>query len=186
MHPNLSAKLNAIVQEGNNSPSIDIKAQKKGTMFDVIVDHIKYTIVVVDPNGQEVALTTNDPNIQEIDIWHLMGAGWGGSTIKIGYIVVGAQMRMRRLSGGLIETSPVKSFSFRDEPEEAKRILDKAESRRPQMATKAEIQEYEAKFKKAIEQLIAKEFSSEEQEWVWAVVNCFGNIPAKGTVRTHR
>ncbi len=181
-HPNLSPEINAVVQAGNNNPSINITTQQKGTMFDITSGHTKYTIVVVVPEKQEVAMITDNPNIKGTDIWYLMGAGWGGSMMKIGYIVIGAQMRMRRLSGGLIETSPIKSFSLRDEPEEAKRIMDEAESRRPHVMTEEEERDYNAKFAEAIEKIIAKEFPSDKQEWIREMVGRFGNTPAKGVV----
>jgi len=181
MHPNLSPELNAAIQAGDEN-RIDIKTQQRGMMFDVVTGHTKYTIVVVDPEKQEIAMVTDNPEIPGTDLWCLMGAGWGGSMMKIGFIVVGAQMRMRRLSGGLIETSPVKSFSLRDEPEEAKRIIDKAESRRPQFMTEEEEREYDAQFAEAIERIIAKEFPVDKQEWIREMIGRFGNTSTKGVV----
>ena len=91
-------------------------------------------------------------------------------------------MRARRLSGGLIETSGVKSLTLRDEPKEAKRIMREAESRRPQFMSKEETRQYETKFTEKVDELIAKEFPSDKQEWVREMVSRFGNMPAKGTV----
>ena len=182
MHPNLSRSINAAIQAGDKNPGIDITTQLKGVMFEVMTGHTKYTMVVVDPEKQEVAMRTTNPEIPGTDIWYLMGAGWGGSVIKIGCIIVNAQMRMRRLSGGLIETSPVKSLSFPDNPEEAKRIMDEAESRRPQFMTEQEEKEYEIEFSEITERMITKEFPKDKQEWIREMVSRFGNIPAKGTV----
>jgi len=111
-----------------------------------------------------------------------MGAGWGGSVMQVGRIVVGAQMRMRRLSGGTIETSPVKSFSVRDDPRRAKRIMDEAEARRPRVMTEAEEKEYDSKFAEIVEEIISKEFPGDKQAWIREMVGRFGNTPAKGTV----
>lgn len=180
-HPNLSPELNAAVRAGEENPGIDIKTQQKGAMFNVVSGHTKYTIVVVDPKKQEVAMKTDNSKIGT-DIWYLMGAGWGGSMIKIGWIVVGAQMRMRRLSGGVIETSPVKSFSLHDDAVEAKRITDEAESRRPRIMTEEEEQQQDAKFVQALEEIIAGEFPGDKQDWIREMVGRFGNIAAKGVV----
>lgn len=182
MHPNLSPEINAAIQAGNENPSINIENQQKGTMFDVVSGHTKYTIVVVDPEKQEVAMVTDNPKIPGTDLWYLMGAGWGGSMMKIGFIVVGAQMRMRRLSGGVIETSPVKSFSLRNEPEAAKIIVDEAESRRPRVMTEQEERDNDIQFAEAVEKIITKEFPEDKQEWIREMVGRFGNIPAKGVI----
>jgi len=181
-HPNLSPELNAAVQAGDENPGINITVQKKGMMFCVITGNTKYTIVIVDPEKQEIAVKSTRPEIPGPDIYYYLGAGWGGSMMKIGCIVIGAQMRMRRLSGGLIETSPVKGFVPRNDPTKAKRIMAEAESRRPQVMTEEEERDFEAKFEKVTEELIQKEFPSNEREWIRKMVGRFGNIPAKGTV----
>lgn len=182
MHPNLSPGLNAVVHASEGKPGIDITTQQKGAMFEVETGNSKYTIVVVNPENQEVAMISNNPNIQGTDIWYLMGSGWGGSMMKVGFVAVGAQMRMRRLSGGLIETSSVKSFSQCNNPEEAERIVAEAESKRPRFMTEEEEQDYKAQFEKVTEEIIQKEFPSDKQESVREMVALFGNIPAKGTV----
>lgn len=182
MHPNLSPALNAAVQAGTDNPGIDIKTQARGTMFDVVSGHTKYTIVVVDPEKQEIAMVTDNHKISGTDLWYYMGAGWGGSMMKVGWIVVGAQMRMRRLSGGAIETSPVKNFSLRNEPEEARRIMDEAESRRPQVMTEDQEHDQDAQFAEAAEEIIKGEFPPDQQGWIREMVGHFGNIPAKAVV----
>lgn len=181
MHRNLSRQLNETIESGDKSPTIDIKAEPKGAMYDVISGRSTYTIVVVDPGQQEIAMKTNNPKIPDTDIWYLMGAGWGGSMMKIGCIVVGAQMRARRLSGGIMETSPVTRFAKINDPNKAQSIIDEAELRRPQVMSETEEEEYRSKFAQAVEQLIAKEFA-ENQEWVRWMVDRFGNMAAKGVV----
>lgn len=182
LHSNLSPGINAILSANEKNPGIDIKTQKKGTMFKIASGHTKYTMVVVNPEKQEVAMVTDNPEIQGTDIWYYMGAGWGGSMMKIGYIMIGAQMRMRRLSGGLIETSPVKSFFVCNEPEEAKRIMDEAGARRPQIMTEEEEQDYNRKFAELTEKFISEEFPKKNQEWIREMVGRFGNNAAKGTI----
>ena len=113
-HPNLSAELNAAVRAGDENLGINIDAQEKGTMIEVITDHHKYTLVVIDPEKHEVAMTTDNLEIDGYGIWTLLGAGWGGSMTQIGRIVVGAHMKMRQLTGGVTETSRVKSFLLKN------------------------------------------------------------------------
>ncbi len=184
-HPNLSPELNAVVDAGEKNPGIDITAQEKGMMFYVATRNTKYTIVIVDPAKQEIAVASTNPEIPGPDIYYYMGAGWGGSMMKVGCIVVGAQMRMRRLAGGLIETSPVKDIAFcsgGNSVKKAKQIIEEAEAKRPRVMTEEEEKDYDAKFAKAVEKIITKEFPADKQDWIREMVGRFGNIPAKGTV----
>ncbi len=104
MHQNLSPELNAMVEAGN-AEGFDVATMKKGTMFEFATKNSTYTIVVVDPEKSEVAMitTSSNPEIPKKNLWILMGSGWGGSTMKMNWVGVGARVRMRCLNGGLVD-----------------------------------------------------------------------------------
>lgn len=182
-HPGLSPEMNAAIRSSEENASIDIKAQKKGTMLEVVSEHTRYTMVIVDHGKSEVAMRTDNPNIEGTDIWILLGAGWGGSMMKIGWICVGAQMRMRRLrDDGLIETSAVKGFAVCNNPEEAKRIVEGAEINRPVPMTEEEAKKSKAEFAVVVEKIITNEFPADKQDSIREMTGRFGNMPAKATV----
>jgi hypothetical protein len=151
-------------------------------MFEIVTKDVTCKVVVVDPKAQEIAMTTTHPQVPGPDLWYCMGANWGGSTIKVGCIVVGARIQMRRLAGGLISTTSVESISVCDTPDEAQRMMDEAESKRPSFMTSDEQAEYEKEVGATIEKIIAEEFPADKQSEIRRIGVLFGNVPAKMVV----
>ncbi|OGI92336.1 hypothetical protein A2933_01230 [Candidatus Nomurabacteria bacterium RIFCSPLOWO2_01_FULL_46_18] len=182
-HPNLSASINAQVQKGNTDSGFFVNRMEPGTMIHIVARSTSFTMVVVNPEKNEVAMTSTVEGIEGPDLWMVMGSGWGSSLMKVGWIGLDAQMRMRRLSGGLLESATVSSFVVLDDPAEATRIMGEAEARRPRVMTEEEEEEYEQRFATAVEELLVREFDGEGvRNRAREMIGRFGNIPAKGAV----
>ena len=182
-HPNLSPEINDQVEKGNTDSGFFVNKMEPGTMIHIVTRRTSYTLVVVNPAENEVAMISTQEGIEGPDLWSVMGSGWGGSLMKVGWIGLNAQMRMRRLSGGLLESSSVRSFVVRDDPAEAKRIMEEAEAKRPRVMTEEEEKEYNRRFAAAVEELLVKEFDDEGvRNRAREMIGRFGNIPAKGAV----
>ena len=182
-HPNLSAGINAQIEKGNTDSGFFVNRMEPGTMIHIVARSASFTMVVVNPEENEVAMTSTVEGMEGPDLWMVMGSGWGGSLMKVGWIGLDAQMRMRRLSGGLLESATVSSFVVLDDPVEATRIMEEAEARRPRVMTKEEEEEHNQRFATAVEELLVKEFDDKEvRNRAREMIGHFGNIPAKGTV----
>jgi hypothetical protein len=179
-HPNLSPALNARLDSDNASNGFFVEDLSSGMMIDIVTGKTNYTVVVIDPVKREVAMISNRKQLEGPDIWRVMGSGWGGSMLKIGWIGVDMRMQMRRLAGGLLESSAVRSFNIREDAAKAKRIIDEAEAKRPRLMTPEEVAEYDRKLAGAVEETIIAEFESEEvRDRAREMIGRFGNNSAK-------
>jgi hypothetical protein len=179
-HQNISRELNDFVADERG---FSINKLTAGTLVDIQTGRTRYAIVVVHPAKSEVAMVGSRVEFAEPELWILQGSSRGGSCMKMQWIGVGLTFAMNRMSdGGLMESSPVKTFEFRDDPAEAKRITDAAEAKRPRIMTAKEEAEYKKKFAAVIETFIEKHFPEEHRERVREFAGRFKNGNAVGTV----
>lgn len=174
-HQGLSTELNAIVEHSQESEGFFVKNLFVGTMIDITAGKFECTIVVVNPEGQEVALICNDERIKGPDIWIVQGSGFGGSGMKVGWIGTGGRIIMNRLAGGQAESNPVNKWTFRDDPIEAQRITNEAEANRPEEMTAEEAAEHENEFNAAVEKFITETLSESIRERARKIIEEFGN-----------
>lgn len=181
MHPNLSPELNKALHLGTDNPQIDISKEQKGTLLEVTTRHHKFWIVVVDPATHEIALKGEVPKLSEPELWILLGAGFGGSMMKIGCIVQGGQVRARRLMGGVMETSAVTSIKKLDDPTRAQSMINLAETRRPKELASEEYEQAKKSFEQKLDAWLVKELDPEQLGRARPHIARFENLNAKST-----
>ena len=179
-HKNILPEMNKSLEQVGAADGFMFKDLNPGTLVDVITQYTKYTMAIIDPNRSEVAMISTREQIKGPDIWIIMGSSVG-SGIKMGTIKVGFSFQAQRLQGGSIETSTVKSFVFRDDPDEVKRIIQEAEKSRPKVKTKEEVKRGKAEFDFTVESII-KEFNGKDADRIRQIISCFGNSSAKAIV----
>jgi hypothetical protein len=179
-HNNFSNKLNDFVADKRGFSIGELTA---GTLIDIQTARTRYAMVVVDPAKSEVAMTGSRTEFMDPKLWILQGSSAGGSCMKMQWIGVGLTFAMNRLSdGGLMQSSPVETFDFRDDPAEAKRITDAAEAKRPQVMTSKEEAAYGKKVKEVIALFVEKHFPESERLRIMEFIANFKNTNAAGSV----
>lgn len=145
----LSPQLQAVVRHMDEGVGFRVNDRKAGELFKIITKKQTFTLIVVNPDAQEVIILGDEEMFREPRIFQLEGANWGGSLVKMGYVLTGCYVKIRSLTdGGFMLLPTIQDFAeFEDEPSEATRaIIAKAEANRPREATSAEIDQMKQKF----------------------------------------
>jgi len=174
----ISAEAFALVNADKLTEGFFIKNLPRGTYIRLHGHNHHYDIVVVNPEGQEVALNSNHPQIPKNKLWLLDGSDAGGSMLKLGFVGIDLQPRLRGLSGGLIHMSAVQKIEPLSNKEEAEAILLEAEKNRPQVMTAEEEAEHNKNFGEIIKKLVREEFPEHEGR-IMELMERFGNQDAQ-------
>ncbi len=107
----LSPQIAEFVRKTQMNNGFDLGELPKGTLLQIETQNDTFYILVLEPKEGKVALKVPDhPQLQEPQVFYHQGATGGGSTVKFGWVGVGLHLRMNPGGGGLMTTSPVKSF----------------------------------------------------------------------------
>lgn len=145
----LSPQLQAVVRHMSEGIGFCINERKVGDLFKIITEKYDFTLIVVNPEAREVIILGEEEMFREPQIFQLEGANWGGSLVKIGYVITGCYLKIRSFTeGGFMLLPTIQDFvEFEGEPSEATRaIIAKAEAGRPREATPEEIEQMKQKF----------------------------------------
>ncbi len=172
-HPNLSPEINAWIKQVEANDGFAIKDQKRGDMFKATTHSGSvYIFVVTDPEKHEVAVASpenRNPKMREPQLCVIDGATNGGSMVKVGWIGIGSYLRMYPMTGGLYTITPIQLITLRQDPELARSITEKAETKRPKKWTGDDKKKAEA----GLKDFIRKKFPGDEVERVEDLLNFF-------------
>lgn len=131
--PFLSDELNRTMQKAEEAEQINITELAKGTLIEVVTLNTRYVVMVADPQNRWVVLASNSisPDMKGPHVALLLGSSYGGSTLKLGHIVVEGYMEVHIRERRPTKTSEVKKFQVINEPELARGLLDFWEKNRP-------------------------------------------------------
>lgn len=145
----LSAQLQAVVRRMDEGVGFRVTERKRGDLFKIITKKFDFTLIIVNPEEQEVIILGEEEMFREPKIWLLEGANFGGSMVKVGYVLTGCYLKIRSLSEGGYGLLPmITDFAeFEGEvTEETSALIEKAEASRPRQATPDEIEDMKNKF----------------------------------------
>ncbi len=170
-HPNLSPGINAFIEKADRNNGFELTALPADTIFEIHTQNSVYTVVVIDPKTNAIALMGTRRTYEEPELYSFMGSSFGMSTsmLKVGWVGVGLHFRMQSIDGQLITTTELKSFVMLNDPEKAREIREKAVAKNPNAltpATEDELAQWQAQFDKQIEADFAGEHLASIQKWL--------------------
>lgn len=145
----LAPHLQAVLKHMGEGVGFRVNDRKPGDLFKIITEKYTFTLIVVNPEKQEVVILGEEEIFREPKIYVLEGANWGGSMVKVGYVLTGCYVKVRSLTqGGFLLIPAVQGFAeFDGDPsEETKAIIAQAEANRPRAATAKEIDQMKLTF----------------------------------------
>lgn len=167
-HPNLSPELNRIIDAMADHGELAIDGLAENTMFEVHTENNVYTIVVVDPGMNIIALEGTHEETGKADLFVLFGSAFGkdSATLRVGAVVVGLYLRFQAISGQLGTTSRITRLVILNDPEKAQRIRCEAEAKHPDgiVMTDEEIAQWQKEFDEKIAATFAGEHLAAVQD----------------------
>ena len=170
----ISSELAAFIAKTERNDGFALKDVPAGTLLKIQTQNETLFVLVADPaEGKVILKASKTQDLKEPNVFFLQGSTGGGSAVKLDWIGVGLHLRMNAGEGGLLRTSPVKSFEV-IEDEKLKKELEAA---RDSFDSAKPISTEE--FERVAEEIISKSFPSDRQDRIRILVNEF-NIEGKG------
>lgn len=159
-HPNLSDELNRQIDSTSGNSSFKLEYLPKSAIFEFRTQNSVYTVVVIEPQRGLIAIVGTNKDLIEPDLYIFRGSTFGGSVLKVGFVVVDMHFQASRVDGALFTSSNVKSFVMLNDQEKAKEIISKVEAQiadASKEVTQQEVEEWTEEFTKQIENDFAGE-----------------------------
>lgn len=140
MHQNPSDEQKKLVSLVNANQRADITALPVRTFLEIETKSGSlYKLVILNPQKIEVAFFGgSEPRLQKPQIFYVQGSTDGSPSVVLHQIIRGLRLRLNRIDGGLVTTGVIVRFKITDKPDEARRIAEEVETRRPKELTAEE------------------------------------------------
>lgn len=172
----LSPEIEALIQRMQANRGFELRWLNRGIALKLVTKHSTYTAIVASSVAGELVLYCPESDQEAFHrptIYALQGSTVGGSAVQVGWIGIGARLRLNMLGGGIILLSELIDIQFVEASAETKRLLVAAEAHKPSVATPAELEQMKAEAEKWFKET----FAGSELEEVLKIIHefCFPN-----------
>ena len=169
----LSPQVVEFIARIKSNYGFDITEAPKNTLLEVTTRNTTFHVLIAEPKDSVIVI--DHPALKQLPVCYYQGSTAMGSIVRTGWIEIGTHMNMNPVMGGLMTTSPVKSFKIIDDLALFEKLMDTYRQYRemPPLDVKA--------FETKVIGIIESEFPPDQKEDILALINEF-NVEGKGVM----
>jgi len=169
----LSPQVVEFVARIKSKYGFDITEAPKNTLLEVTTRNTTFHVLIAEPKDSVIVI--DHPALKQLPVCYYQGSTAMGSIVRTGWIEIGMHMNMNPVMGGLMTTSPVKSFKIIDDLALFEKLMDTY--RQYQEMPPLDVKAFETK----VIGIIESEFPPDQKEDILALINEF-NVEGKGVM----
>jgi len=169
----LSPQVVEFIARIKSNYGFDITEAPKNTLLEVTTRNTTFHVLIAEPKDSVIVI--DHPALKQLPVCYYQGSTAMGSIVRTGWIEIGTHMNMNPVMGGLMTTSPVKSFKIIDDLALFEKLMDTY--RQYQEMPPLDVKAFETK----VIGIIESEFPPDQKEDILALINEF-NVEGKGVM----